>query len=124
MKKGISDLDISLGKRLRLYRVMCGLSQAELGQKLGISPQQVQKYEAAKNRLSASRLVAISAILKIPLSDFLSFDSAAERINIKDHTPSQHVQQLDLLENYLRISKQSTRRLVSQLIRELARLSA
>ena len=62
--------DIELGKRIRLRRVEQKISQAELGDKLGVSFQQVQKYEKGVNRIGASRLFQISKILDVPVQFF------------------------------------------------------
>ena len=62
--------DIEMGKRIRLRRVEQRISQAELGQKLGVSFQQVQKYEKGVNRVGAGRLVLVSEALDVPVSFF------------------------------------------------------
>ena len=62
--------DIELGKRIRLRRVEQKISQAELGDKLGVSFQQVQKYEKGVNRIGAGRLQRISEALEVPISFF------------------------------------------------------
>ena len=62
--------DIELGKRIRLRRVEQKISQAELGDKLGVSFQQVQKYEKGVNRIGAGRLQRIAEALEVPISFF------------------------------------------------------
>ena len=62
--------DIELGKRIRLRRVEQKISQAELGDKLGVSFQQVQKYEKGVNRVSASRLQQACNVLQVPVQFF------------------------------------------------------
>lgn len=69
--------DIELGKRIRLRRVEQKISQAELGDKLGVSFQQVQKYEKGVNRIAASRLLDISAALDVPVARFFDGISPA-----------------------------------------------
>lgn len=64
-------IDITVGSRLRTRRRAAGLSQAHLGQTLGISFQQIQKYERGHNRLSASMLVKAAASLGCSPSDLL-----------------------------------------------------
>ena len=59
--------DIELGKRIRLRRVEQKISQAELGDKLGVSFQQVQKYEKGVNRVGAARLQQIATALDVPV---------------------------------------------------------
>lgn len=58
-------MDVAVGYRIAARRSAMGLSQSVLAQRIGISPQQVQKYEAGSNRISASRLAAIAAALGI-----------------------------------------------------------
>ncbi|MFK5979693.1 MAG: helix-turn-helix transcriptional regulator [Rhizobiaceae bacterium] len=65
-----NPIDIHVGGRLRLRRTMEGLSQEKLGKQLGITFQQIQKYEKGTNRMGASRLQEISEILKTPISYF------------------------------------------------------
>ena len=62
--------DIELGKRIRLRRVEQKISQAELGDKLGVSFQQVQKYEKGVNRVGAARLQLIATALDVPVTFF------------------------------------------------------
>jgi transcriptional regulator with XRE-family HTH domain len=63
-------IDVTVGKRIRLRRVQLGLSQTDLGKKLGVTFQQVQKYENGANRVSASRLYEISTALDVPIIFF------------------------------------------------------
>ncbi len=62
--------DVHVGKRLREVRIMRGLTQTQLGDKLGISFQQVQKYEKGTNRIGSSRLWDMCGILDVPVSFF------------------------------------------------------
>jgi transcriptional regulator with XRE-family HTH domain len=64
-------IDIEVGQNLRQARLARGYSQTELGEALGISFQQVQKYERGTNRLSASRLVRAARFLRIGCADLL-----------------------------------------------------
>ncbi|KQO83363.1 helix-turn-helix transcriptional regulator [Rhizobium sp. Leaf262] len=70
MKKSPNATDIHVGSRIRLRRVMLGLSQEKLGDGLGITFQQVQKYEKGTNRVGASRLQHISELLDVHISYF------------------------------------------------------
>jgi len=65
-------IDVIVGKRIRLRRLQLSLSQTDLGQKLGVAFQQVQKYEKGTNRVSCSRLYDISKILDVPVTYFFS----------------------------------------------------
>lgn len=81
MKKSPNPIDRHVGSRVRMRRVMLGMSQEKLGEALGLTFQQVQKYEKGINRIGASRLQQISRTLDVPPSYFFegapSFDSLA-----------------------------------------------
>ena len=72
--------DIELGKRIRLRRVEQKISQAELGDKLGVSFQQVQKYEKGVNRVGASRLQQVAKILDVPVTFFYDGDKHSREV--------------------------------------------
>jgi transcriptional regulator with XRE-family HTH domain len=69
-KKSPNPTDKYVGSRVRMRRLMLSMSQEKLGEKLGLTFQQVQKYEKGTNRIGASRLQHISQILKVPVSFF------------------------------------------------------
>lgn len=69
-------VDKHVGSRVRMRRLMLHVSQTRLGDALGITFQQIQKYEKGTNRISASRLQQIADVLKVPVSFF--FDGASE----------------------------------------------
>jgi transcriptional regulator with XRE-family HTH domain len=64
------QIDVHVGHRVRLRRMMIGLSQERLGEKLGLTFQQIQKYEKGANRISASRLFRIAEVLDVPVAFF------------------------------------------------------
>jgi transcriptional regulator with XRE-family HTH domain len=70
MAKFPNPIDRHVGSRVRMRRMMAGMSQTKLGDALGITFQQVQKYEKGTNRMSASRLQHISHILQVPAPFF------------------------------------------------------
>ncbi len=74
--KGPNPVDMLVGSRIRLLRKRRKMSQAELGKALGVTFQQVQKYENGKNRVGASRLHLVATALDVPVSEF--FAGAAE----------------------------------------------
>ena len=74
-------LDIYIGKRLRERRKALGFSQEQLGQKLGIVFQQIQKYENGRNSLSTRRLYQLTHILDVPITYF--FDGYMEKDTLK-----------------------------------------
>ncbi|CAI9122172.1 helix-turn-helix domain-containing protein [Brytella acorum] len=63
-------VDIHVGQRIRLRRTLMGLSQEKLGEALGLTFQQVQKYERGANRVSASRLYELARVMEVPVSFF------------------------------------------------------
>jgi transcriptional regulator with XRE-family HTH domain len=69
-KKAPNPIDKHVGSRVRMRRMMLGMSQEKLGDALGLTFQQVQKYEKGTNRIGASRLQQISQILQVPVSFF------------------------------------------------------
>src|SRR5712664_3195721 len=69
-KKSGNPIDKHVGARVRMRRMMLGMSQTKLGEALGLTFQQVQKYEKGTNRIGASRLQHISHILQVPVSFF------------------------------------------------------
>ena len=74
-----SPIDVHVGSRIRLRRTLLGMSQEKLGDALGLTFQQVQKYERGVNRVGASRLFDISRVLDVPISFF--FDDMPEGMN-------------------------------------------
>ncbi len=69
-KKAPNPIDRHVGSRVRMRRMMLSMSQEKLGDALGLTFQQVQKYEKGTNRIGASRLQQISIILQVPVSFF------------------------------------------------------
>src|SRR5437868_10904520 len=70
IKKAPNPIDKHVGSRVRMRRVLIGMSQEKLGEALSLTFQQVQKYEKGTNRIGASRLQQISNILGVPVSFF------------------------------------------------------
>ncbi len=68
--KGISQIDGHVGARVRMRRTLLGMTQSDLGELLGLTFQQVQKYENGKNRVSASRLYDLSRVLDVSIEHF------------------------------------------------------
>lgn len=73
----ISHFDRKLGRKVKEARQLRGMTQAKLGEAVGVTYQQIQKYEAGKNRISADRLNNIGTALKLPLSYFLDVEDEA-----------------------------------------------
>lgn len=81
-RKQPNPIDVHVGSRLKLRRSMLGMTQEKLGEQLGVTFQQVQKYEKGANRIGASRLQEIARILEVPVSFF--FEDAKHAM---DDTP-------------------------------------
>jgi len=73
-----SPIDVHVGSRIRLRRTLLGMSQERLGEALGLTFQQVQKYERGVNRVGASRLFDLSRVLDVPISFF--FDDMPDNL--------------------------------------------
>jgi len=69
-KKSPDPIDVEVGRRIRIQRTSRGISQTDLGKKIGVTFQQVQKYEKGINRVGASRLTRIAKVLGVPVSTF------------------------------------------------------
>jgi transcriptional regulator with XRE-family HTH domain len=124
-----SPIDRHVGSRVRMRRMMLDMSQERLGDELGLTFQQVQKYEKGANRISASRLQQISHILQVPISFFFEgapnaegghgrFQHAAlppyvtEFLTLKDG--------LALSRAFIRIQNAKLRRIIVDLVEHIA----
>jgi transcriptional regulator with XRE-family HTH domain len=131
-----SPIDVHVGSRIRLRRTLLGMSQEQLGEALGLTFQQVQKYERGVNRVGASRLFDLSRVLDVPISFFFddmpdtltsSFGGqAARRANgfsepsegFADDTLNRR-ETLELVRAYYRITDPSVRKRVFELIKSM-----
>jgi transcriptional regulator with XRE-family HTH domain len=128
-----NPIDVHVGARTRLRRTLLGMSQEQLGEALGLTFQQVQKYERGANRVGASRLFDLSRILDVPVSFF--FDDMSEEIEaasprqiaglaadpaVPDADPMLKRETIDLVRAYYRIADPQVRRRVHELAKALA----
>jgi transcriptional regulator with XRE-family HTH domain len=74
----IENWNAEVGRRIRARRLECGLSQTQLGEKLGVTFQQIQKYERGANGVSSGRLEQISDIFQVPITFFYDSDGATK----------------------------------------------
>lgn len=111
-----ADIDRHVGERIRRRRVMLGLTQEQLGDALGISYQQIQKYETGANRVSAGRLYKISQILETPIGNL--FDGLGAPMPDDISAGSRHV--IELVRAFSRIQDDKVRGSVMSLVRTLA----
>ena len=130
-----SPIDVHVGSRIRLRRTLMGMSQERLGEALGLTFQQVQKYERGANRVGASRLFDLSRVLDVPISFFFDDmpDSLAANFGgvtnrrpggvetqdpFGDDTLSRR-ETLELVRAYYRITDPSIRKRVFDLIKSM-----
>lgn len=132
MSKEPNPIDRNVGNRLRMQRILLNMSQEKLGEALGITFQQVQKYEKGINRISASRLQQISQILNVPPSFF--FQNATgkstggdETKGVLDISASQYIvdslstsEGLNLNRAFARISEPKIRKRIVDLVTTIA----
>lgn len=78
----VDPVDEQVGKRLKMRRVMLGLSQQDLGNAVNVSIQQIQKYEKATNRISSGRLFAFSKMLSVPIEFFFKDTESPANENV------------------------------------------
>jgi transcriptional regulator with XRE-family HTH domain len=74
----LDPLDVEVGKRIRTQRLVRKMSQTDLGKQLGITFQQIQKYESGGNRVGAGRLQLIAKVFELPVNVFFGEDSATQ----------------------------------------------
>jgi len=77
---GVHPVDAHIGARLRLRRTLLGLSQEKVAEAIGLTFQQLQKYERGANRISGSRLYDLSRVLDVPVSFF--FDDMSDEVRM------------------------------------------
>ena len=116
--RGAGKSDHELGKRIRLRRVEQQISQADLGDKLGVSFQQVQKYEKGVNRVGAGRLQQIATALDVPITYFYDGDGKQREVESLLFLDSSF--SLRLLRAYSKIKDQAVQRQFVSLIETVA----
>ena len=129
---GVPDpVDIHVGSRVRLRRTLLGLSQEKLGEAIGLTFQQVQKYERGANRIGASRMYDLSQALSVAVSYFyedmpdevknrqISASASPDRNVKKD--PLARRETLELVRAYYKIGRPAVRKRIFELIKSVAK---
>jgi transcriptional regulator with XRE-family HTH domain len=117
-QKRLNPIDVEVGRRIRMYRLNAELSQGSLGDKIGVTFQQVQKYEKGVNRVGASRLTQIANAVKVSVSAFFEptkghqDDPVVELLGVHNA--------LRLLKAYIRVRDPKRRRAIVSLVEEMA----
>src|SRR6266700_2936090 len=127
-KKAPNPTDKHVGARVRMRRMMLGMSQEKLGDALGLTFQQVQKYEKGANRIGASRLQHIAQILQVSVSFFFEGGPAAEGLRgASEGASSSYVSDflatrdgLGLAKAFMTIKNKKLRRCIVALVEEIA----
>jgi transcriptional regulator with XRE-family HTH domain len=128
-KKAPNPVDKHVGGRMRMRRMMLAMSQGKLGDALGLTFQQVQKYEKGTNRIGASRLQQIAHILQVPVAFF--FEGAPDAsVPRRSHGSALSIAQIDdfvsdsnglrLIGAFMRIDNAALRRKIVMLVQEIA----
>ena len=139
MAGGPNPVDVHVGGRVRLRRTLLGMSQERLAEAIGLTFQQVQKYERGTNRIGASRLFDLSLVLDVPVSFFFeemanTVAAASPRARgrgepppvplppapIRDGDPITRRETLELVRAYYRIPSREVRRRVFELTKAIA----
>ncbi|MFC3051211.1 helix-turn-helix domain-containing protein [Kordiimonas pumila] len=125
MIKGPDPIDVHVGQRVRARRKMLGLSQTQLGKELGVTFQQVQKYERGTNRIGSSRLFKMASTLDVPVAYF--FEGAETKLpgyekelEAIDQSIYEKQETQELVEAYYRIADPRIRKKVLGLARLLS----
>jgi transcriptional regulator with XRE-family HTH domain len=131
LPKSPNPIDIHVGGRVRLRRMLIGMSQEKLGEHLGLTFQQVQKYEKGANRIGASRLYKIAEVLGVTVQYFYEdmpeimdgdgengFGEDEQQPFVMDFVNSPEGLQLNLA--FQKISDSATRKRIVDLVRTLA----
>lgn len=126
-----NSMDVHVGSRVRLRRMLLGMSQEKLGEKLGLTFQQVQKYEKGINRVGAGRLHELGRVLGVPVSFFFEeapvaghpepmagFGEQPSESYVVDFLSSR--EGLELNKAFVRITDPKVRRAVVEMVRALA----
>ena len=116
-------VDVHVGSRVRLRRTMLGMSQEKLGHAIGLTFQQVQKYERGANRIGASRLFELSRVLDVPVSFF--FDDIPADVSPRSRPLEGGLAEEggELVRAYYRITDPGVRKRVFALAKALAKAS-
>jgi transcriptional regulator with XRE-family HTH domain len=128
VRKSPNPTDKYVGARVRMRRMMLSMSQEKLGDALGLTFQQVQKYEKGSNRIGASRLQHIAQILQVPVSFFFEGGPATDGPRgASEHASPAYVSEflasrdgLTLIKSFMTIKDKKLRRCIVALVEEIA----
>ena len=111
-------LDLYIGQRLRLRRKLLGMSQSDLAEKVGLTFQQVQKYERGANSTTSKRLYEFAAVLKVsPMFFFDGYGEEGLQLRLAD-IPTQAIH---LVQDYSVITSEPVRKSIAAFVKEIAK---
>ena len=119
-------VDVEVGQRIRIQRLQSGLSQTSLAEQLGVTFQQVQKYEKGVNRVGAGRLTKIAKVLGVPVSSFFGAHDTSPMERSERGTASSPLKLLTvpgalrLLRAYAQLNDGKMRRSIVELVENVA----
>lgn len=125
-------IDIHVGQRLKQKRVLQGMKQSDLAEAVGITFQQVQKYERGANRMGASRLYEFSKVLQVPVSYFFegletkkesppnNYDMAEETTLFEHEVINGGREAMELMRSFQRLTDANLRKSVASLVKNMA----
>lgn len=116
-KRGPDPVDLSAGTALRTIRLCRGMSQAKLAEGLGVSFQQVQKYEQGKNRMAASTLYYASLIFDVPIIEFFE---GLDGVSPKSKHFRLSKDEMGLLSAYREIQDTADRKHIRKIVESIA----
>ena len=133
-----NPIDVHVGQRIRQRRTLLGMSQEKLAEAIGLTFQQVQKYERGANRVGSSRLFDLARVLEVPIAYFFEEASVANKSPsrlmgvsetrmqpyVSEPDPLARRETLELVRAYYRIDEIRVRKRVFELTKALAKASA
>lgn len=129
-----NPVDVHVGSRIRLRRTLLGMSQTKLGEEIGLTFQQVQKYEKGSNRVSSSRMFELSRVLDVPISYFFdemsgdtkqrghlyAMGKTSPASKLEDLDPMTKRETLELVRAYYKITDPKVRKRMFEMVKAIA----
>lgn len=131
-QKGRADhIDKLVSRKLKMRRMMLGLSQEEVGQAVDVSIQQIQKYEKARNRIASGKLFTLAKFLKVPINYFFEnsndnlqtisnvFAEESEEYNTNEESSVSEKELIQLIKSFGEVKNSQTRKKIIELIKSM-----
>ncbi len=116
-KPRATEVDVQIGKTIKKIRILNGYSQEHVANEMNITFQQIQKYERGTNRISASRMYALSKILDVGIQEFFMGLDANNTSNASEALESADVKTLKLLMKFNKIDNPKIKKLIISLLK-------